>query len=50
MIKHHTKHSYFFIEYVIVKDQRYIKINNVNPLYFIINKINGYTEESNGNK
>ena len=25
-------------------------VNNVNPLYLIINKINGYIEESNGNK
>ena len=28
----------------------YATANNVNPLYLIINKINGYTEESNGNK
>ena len=28
----------------------YIKINSVNPLYFIINKINEYFEEINGNK
>ena len=26
------------------------KLNSVNPLYLIINKINGYIEESNGNK
>ena len=26
------------------------KINNVNPLYLIIYKINGYIKESNGNK
>ena len=30
-----------------MKDLSYIKINSVNPLYFIINKINGYIEESN---
>ena len=28
----------------------YATVNNVNPLYLIINKINGYIEESNGNK
>ena len=28
----------------------YATANNVNPLYLIINKINGYTKESNGNK
>ena len=27
-----------------------MKINSVNPLYFTIDKINGYIEESNGNK
>ena len=26
------------------------KTNNENPLYLIINKINGFIEESNGNK
>ena len=25
-------------------------INKVNPLYLIVNKINGYMEESSGNK
>ena len=28
----------------------YATVNNVNPLYLIMNKINGYIEESNGNK
>ena len=32
------------------KSLRYIIINSVNPLYVIINKINGYIEESNENK
>ena len=32
------------------KGLRYIKINSVNALYLIINKINGYFEEINGNK
>ena len=35
---------------MIVKDLRYVKSNSVNPLYLIINKINGYFEEINGNK
>ena len=35
---------------MMIKDRSYAKINSVNPLYFIINKINGYTEKSNGNK
>ena len=33
-----------------LKDLRYIKTNSVNPLCIIINKVNGYIEESNGNK
>ena len=33
-----------------IKDSKYIKINSVNPLYLILNKVNGYFEEINGNK
>ena len=33
-----------------IKDSKYVKINNVNPLCLIINKVNGYFEEINGNK
>ena len=33
-----------------VKDLKYLKIYSVNHLYLIIDKINGYIEESNGNK
>ena len=40
----------YYIGYVTVKDLRYIKNDCANTLYVIINKINGYTEESNGNK
>ena len=32
------------------KDLRYMKINSVNSLCLILNKINGYIEKSNGNK
>ena len=32
-----------------IKDLSYATINSVNPLYLIINKINGHTRESNGN-
>ena len=34
----------------MVKDLRYMKINSVNFLYLIIQEINGYIKESNGNK
>ena len=32
----------YYIEYVTVKDLKYVKINNVNPLYLIFSKVNGY--------
>ena len=34
----------------MIKGLRYVKINSVNSLYFIIDEINEYCEESNGNK
>ena len=30
-----------------IKNSRYVKINSVNPLYLIFNKVNGYFEELN---
>ena len=33
-----------------IKDSKYVKINSVNPLYLIFNKMNGYFEEINGSK
>ena len=33
-----------------IKDLKFVKINSVNPLYLIFNKVNGYFEEINGNK
>ena len=40
----------YYIGYVTIKNLSYVKINNVNPLYLIIDKVDGYIEESNGNK
>ena len=40
----------YYIGYITVKDSDYVKINSVNPLYLIINKVNGYFEEISGNK
>ena len=37
----------YYIGYVTIKDPRYVKINNVNPLYLISSKMNGYFEEIN---
>ena len=40
----------YCIGYLTIKDLKYVKINSVNPLYLIFNKVNGYFEEINGNK
>ena len=40
----------YYIEYVMIKDSKYAKINSVNPFYLIFNKVNGYFEEINGKK
>ena len=50
-MKSNTKYSYLL--YWICNDQRhskYVKINNVNSLYLIFSKVNGYFEEINKNK
>ena len=39
-----------YIKHVTFKDLRHIKINSVNPLYLIFNKMNEYFEEISGNK
>ena len=31
----------YYTGYVKIKDTKYLKIKNVNPLYLIINKVNG---------
>ena len=40
----------YYIGYVTIKDWKYVEINSVNPLYLIFNKVNGYSEEINGNE
>ena len=39
-----------YIKCITMKDSDYVKINNVNFLYLIIDETDGYIEESNGNK
>ena len=38
-----------YIRYVTFRDLENVKINSVNPLYLIINKINGYLDRINEN-
>ena len=33
-----------------IKDSKYVKIFSVNPVYLIFDKVNGYFEETSGNK
>ena len=40
----------YYIGYITMKDSDYVKINSVNPLYLIIDKADGNSEEKNGNK
>ena len=37
----------YYIGYVTIKDSKYVKINSVNPLYLIFNKVNGHFAEIN---
>ena len=40
-----------YIGYITMKDSDYAKIHSVNPLYLIIDKVDGYfEEEKNGNR
>ena len=40
----------YYAGYVTIKDSEYVKINRVNPLCLIFNKVNQYFEEINGNQ
>ena len=40
----------YYIGCITMKNLSYVTINNVNLLYFIIDKADKYIEESNGNK
>ena len=40
----------YYIGYVTIKDSKYVKINSENSSYLIVDKANGYFEESTGNK
>ena len=34
----------------MIKDSKFLKINSINSLYLVINKVNGHFEEINRNK
>ena len=37
------------IGYITMKNSDYVKINSVNPLYIVINELDGSIKEKNGN-
>ena len=39
----------YYIGYITMKDSDCVKINSVNPLYLIIDEVDGPFEEKNGN-
>ena len=40
----------YYIGYITMKDSEYVKINSGNPLFLIINEIDEYIKEKDGNK
>ena len=40
----------YYTGYITLKHSNYVEINSVNPLYLIIDQVDGYIEEKNGNK
>ena len=40
----------YHISYITMKDSDYIAINSVNSLFLIIDKVDGYIDEKNGDK
>ena len=48
--KPYKKIPIYYIGYLLIKDSRYVKNNNVNPLSFIFIRVNKYFEDINENK
>ena len=46
--KSHKNILIYYIAYVTIKDSKYVKINSVNLLDLMFNRINEYFEEING--
>ena len=40
----------YYIGYVPKNDSKYVNIHSANPLYFIVNKVDGFIKEKEGNK
>ena len=40
----------YYIGYITKKDSKYVDIHSVNPFYFIVDKVDDFTEEKKGNR
>ena len=40
----------YYIGYIINKNSKYVNIHGVNPLYIMVNKVEGFIEEKDENK
>ena len=43
--KSHKNFLVYYTGYMTIKDLKYVKLNSLNSLYFIINEVNGYYQE-----
>ena len=48
-MKSYTKIFFIYIGYVTIKVSKHLRINIVNPLYLILNKVNRHFEKINWN-
>ena len=40
----------YYIRYITKKDSKYVNTQSVNPLHFVVDKVDSFTEEKDGNK
>ena len=40
----------YYIGYITKKDSKYVNIHSINPLYFIVDRVDGFVEEKERNK
>ena len=48
--KSYKKIDIYHIGYITMKDSDHVKINSVNPLHLVFDKVDWYVKEKNGNK
>ena len=48
--KSYKQISIYYIGFIAVKDSKYVNIHSVNPLYFIVDKVDDFIEQTEGSK